>query len=85
MKLPSFIPLNSYSRFKFSPRYYDERRERREQLEEKYHGEHSTEATHDRLKGSFKKTTKTKGSTTNIRLIAIISGLSFIAWYLLFR
>ncbi len=85
MKLPSFIPLNPYSRFKFTPRYYDERRERREQLEEKYHGEHSAEATRDRLKGSFKKPTKTKGSTTNIRLIAIISILSFIAWYLLFR
>ena len=84
MKLPSFIPLNSYQRFRFTPRYYDERKERIEQLEQKYHGEHSTEATRERLKGSFKKTSKTKGSTTNIRLIAIIAGLSFLAWYLLY-
>jgi len=85
MKLPSFIPLNPYNRFKFTPRYYSESKERIEQLEKKYHGEHSTEATRERLKGSFKKTSKTKGSTTNMRLLGIIAGLSFIAWYLLFR
>lgn len=85
MKLPSFIPLNSYSRFKFMPRYYDETKERIEQLEQKYHGEHSTEATRERLKGSFKKPTKVRGGTTNMRLIAIIAGLTFIAWYLIFR
>jgi len=83
MKLPSFIPLNSYQRFKFTPRYYDERKERLEQLEEKYHGVHSTEATRDRLKGSFKKTSKAKGGSTNMRLLILIAGMSFIAWYLL--
>lgn len=85
MKLPSFIPINPYSRFKFKPRYYDERKERLEQLEEKYHGEHSVEATRERLKGSFKKTSKAKGGSTNMRLLALIFGLSFLAWYLLFR
>jgi len=80
-----FIPLNSYQRFKFKPRYYDERKERLEQLEEKYHGKHSTEATRERLKGSFKRTSKAKKSNTNMRLIVIIAGLSFLAWYLLFK
>ena len=84
MKLPSFIPLNPYNRFKFTPRYYDERKERLDQLEEKYHGEHSTEATRERLKGSFKKTTKGKASSkTNRNLAIIIVGLSLLAYKLL--
>lgn len=85
MKLPSFIPLNPYNRFKFTPRYYDERKERLSQLEDKYHGEHSVDATRDRLKGSFKKTSKSKGGTTNIRLLLLIAVMSFVAWYWLLR
>ncbi len=85
MKIPSFIQLNTYSRFEFKPRYYDERKERLEQIKKKYAGEHSTEATRERISGSFKKSSKSKGSSTNGRLIIIIAGLSFLAWYLLYR
>ncbi|MDZ7847273.1 MAG: hypothetical protein U5L96_11130 [Owenweeksia sp.] len=35
-KLPSFIRQNQHKRFEFTPRYYDERKERLEEMRKKY-------------------------------------------------
>ncbi|MEN8137447.1 MAG: hypothetical protein ABFR62_03365 [Bacteroidota bacterium] len=85
MKLPSFIKLNSYKRFDFQPRYYDERKERLERIKAKYKGENSPEATKERIRGSFKKSSKRKTGSSNIRLLLIIAGLLFLAWYFLYK
>ena len=85
MKLPSFIKQNVHSRFEFTPRYYDERKERIEQIKAKYNGEHSTEATRARLHGSFKKNAKSKAKKSNLTLFFIIFGLMSLAWYYLYR
>lgn len=85
MRIPSFIKINNYNRFEFTPRYYDERKERIEQLEEKYGHKDSPEATRIRLKGSFKKGQKrSSNKSTTIRLLLIVAGLSYLAWSFLY-
>ena len=51
MRLPTLFKQHKNKTFGFKPRYYDERKERLEQLYEKHHG--AKEATS--IKGSFKK------------------------------
>lgn len=85
MKLPSFIKQNSYNRFQFKPRYYDERKERLKQLEEKYNGENSNKAINLRIKGSFKKNKTTKYKNTNVLVLMIFSFLVCIAWFYLYK
>jgi len=84
MKLPSFIKINNYSRFEFKPRYYDERKERIDNLKAKYNGENNKEVISSRITGSFKKNSKKKSGIANTRLFAIIMGLSVFAGYLIF-
>ena len=90
MKLPSFMKINSHSRFEIRPRYYDERKERLEHLEKKYHGEHSRESAEARMKGSFRgssmrNSSMKRTSSSNLTLLAIIVCLSLLAWYFLYK
>lgn len=83
MKIPSFMKINQHTRFEFTPRYYDERKERLESIKAKYSGNSSEEEFQERIKGSFKQSAKTntkKGSKTNTRLIMIIAILSYLSW-----
>lgn len=84
------MKINSHSRFEYRPRYYDERKERLEQIKAKYSGEHSKEHTRERIKGSFKNATiknsfMRRGASSNITLLAIVVGLSALAWYFLYK
>lgn len=84
------MKINSHSRFEYRPRYYDERKERLEHIKAKYSGERNEEATKERIKGSFKNSTiknstLRKTGSSNLTLLALVVGLSVIAWYFLYK
>ena len=69
-KLPSFFKASSTKLFSFKPRYYDERKERREKL---------GKGTEENIK--FKRNhSKKKEKGRNIRIILLIIILSLLAY-----
>ncbi len=77
--------------FNYKPRYYDERKERIETLEEKYHGTNSNSGTDaprislskNNLKNEWVKNKQSATDrATNLRLAIIIAILTGIAAYL---
>jgi len=69
-KLPSFFKASSAKSFSFKPRYYDERKERREKLEK---------GTKAKIKFP-RNHTKKKEKGRSIRIIFLIIILSLLAY-----
>ncbi|MFD0964023.1 hypothetical protein [Pseudofulvibacter geojedonensis] len=51
MRLPTLFKQNKNKSFGYTPRYYDERKERLQKLHEKHHGT----TTESNIKGSFRR------------------------------
>ena len=86
-----FKPLTYYN-FSYKPRYYDERKERREQLEKKYAEENNPDLeelqriklTKNNLKSDWIRAKKSSSDrNTTLRLAVIITILIGIVAYLL--
>lgn len=88
-KLPSFIRQNKHKTFEFKPRYYNERKERIEELRKKYGkadpkerkgGEHLRGELSDR----WRENRQTKVNSSNRTLLLIVVALLALT-YLLIR
>ncbi len=84
--MASFFKLNKNKKFSYTPRYYDERKERLENLKKQYEaeGKSSIEA---RMRGKFRrhKTNKIPGlfSGANLRTFIILGFLVLAVYYFL--
>lgn len=89
-KLPSFIRQNKYKTFEFKPRYYDERKERIEELRKKYGEEvkqgkpKGGEHLRGELSARWRDNRQTKVKSSNRTLFLIIISLLALT-YLLIR
>jgi Flp pilus assembly protein TadB len=93
MGLVSIIKVNKYKRFSFTPRYYDERKERREELikqleEDQRRAEDASIGYSSRLKSGYLKSMRTQskkkeGNSSLYRLLIIIAALSALFYWLL--
>ncbi len=78
--LGSAFKPRSYYTFNYTPRYYDEKKERLEKLKEKYQNETKPSDeddititfTKNNLRGAWKKTRKAPGDVRTTRRLAII-------------
>jgi len=83
--MPSFFKLNRNKKYNYLPRYYDEKKERLENLKKKYQGE-EVSAEH-RIRGKFKRPEKQvipglfSGAT--LRTFLILAILILIVIYVL--
>ena len=88
-KLPSFIRQNKHKNFEFKPRYYDERKERIDELRKKYgakKGDNSSlggERLRDDLARKWRDNRQTKVKSSNRTLIYIVLSLLAITYYLI--
>lgn len=88
-KLPSFIRQNRHKSFEFKPRYYDERKERIDELRKKYgasKGDNSSlggERLRDDLARNWRDNRQTKVKSSNRTLIFIVVSLLAITYYLI--
>jgi len=89
-KLPSFIRQNKHKSFEFKPRYYDEGKERIEELRRKYHseenaseGKRSSDFSRGDLSQAWRDNRQTKVKSSNRSLLFIIVGLLAITYYLI--
>lgn len=89
-KLPSFFKQNQYRRFEYSPRFYDERKERIEEMRKKYGGKESAEKFSSdnlrmRMNSEWRNSGSRKGSRgTSMRLVIIMLALFLISYLILF-
>ncbi len=85
-KLPSFIKQNSHRRFEFKPRYYNERKERLDEIKKKYEGVNPskaiTETMREKMQMKWREERKSSARNSNFRLVAII-GVLFLLTYLM--
>jgi uncharacterized membrane-anchored protein len=89
-KLPSFIRQNKHKTFEFKPRYYDESKERIDDLRKKYHksGESQKakvggEAMRAEMQQKWTGNRAAKVQSSNRRLLYIVIGLFAVAYYIL--
>lgn len=89
-----FMKVNQNKRFEYSPRYYDERKERIKKLAEKYQKEDdgldtSSAAYRAKIKQRIEQSwelnsaTAAQSKAANIRLIIILGALLLAAYYIL--
>ena len=94
MGLISFFKVNKYKRFSFEPRYYDERKEHREELlreleeqnmirENGVGDNYKSKITRGSMRAFKKKQVKTESRTTTVRLLVIIILLLALSYWLL--
>jgi hypothetical protein len=92
-KLPSFFRQNTHKRFEFSPRFYDERKERLEKMRRKYREKSdSSEREFDagdlrmRISTEWRRGSRSNsGRNRNFRLLIIIMALVLLTYLILFR
>lgn len=89
-RLPSIFRQSRNKSFDFKPRYYDERKERMEELKRKYEGGgEDRQKTSSAFRGSMSSQwhqSRKRGSTgSSIRLVAIMAILFLITYLILFR
>jgi len=81
----SFFKLRKNKQFGYTPRYYDERKERLDNLKQQQAGEETT--AEQRLRGKFKRasasTTPGLFSGATLRTFAIIGVLIVVIYYFL--
>lgn len=87
-KLPSFIKQNKHKSFEFKPRYYDERKERIQELRKKYGQTESAkpnsgEHLRGKLSGHWQESRGAKVQRSNRTLILIIAILLFVTYYII--
>ncbi len=88
-KLPSFIKQNKHKSFEFKPRYYDERKERIEELRKKYGKSEAKdpkaekERFRENLSSRWQDTRQTKVNSSNRTLLLIIVALLALTYYLI--
>lgn len=94
MGITSFFKVAKHKQFSFAPRYYDERRERREelirQLEEEdarrrgeEGGEHRSGITRGSMRAVHARKLKAESRTSTYRLLIILALLTAIFYWLL--
>ncbi len=89
MRLPTLFKQNKNKTYGYTPRYYDERKERLQKLHEKHHGKSSDSS----IKGSFKRTSfredwrtikkENSQKQSQTRLLVIIALLLVITYLVL--
>lgn len=90
-KLPSFFKQNQHKRFDYSPRFYDERKERIEEMRKKYGGTESSEKFSGdnfrlRMNSEWRNSgSRKKSSGANMRLVVIVLVLFLISYLILFN
>lgn len=90
-KLPSFFKQNQHRRFEYAPRYYDERKERIEEMRKKYDenaesGNYSSHSLRLRINSEWRRSSNKKTSRgTSFRLIIIAAGLFLLSYLILFN
>lgn len=88
MGIPSFFKTPKNKQFNYSPRYYDERKERLEKIlnenpdskEENYQGNN----IRGQFKSKFRKSTE-KRRNSNLRMVVIIIILFIITYFFLLK
>lgn len=94
MGIPSFFKVARHKQFSFSPRYYDERRERREELERQLEEEdarrrgddgagYRSGLTRGSIRAYHSKKLKAESRTSTYRLLIILALLTAIFYWLL--
>jgi hypothetical protein len=90
-KLPSFFKQNQHKRFDYSPRFYDERKERVEEMRKKYKGigssdRYSGENFRLRMNSEWRNVgSRKKSGGANMRLVIIVLVLLLISYLILFN
>jgi len=83
--MPSFFNLNKNKKFGYTPRYYDERKERLDNLKKQYSDETTT--AEQRMRGKFKRPTKKTMpgifSGATLRTFLILGILVLVVYYML--
>lgn len=85
-KLPSVFKHSGPRSFNFKPRYYDERKERIEELKKKYEGREVpvySESLRARINDNWRAERTKSERSSNMRLVAIIGILFLIAYLIL--
>ncbi|MBW7867242.1 MAG: hypothetical protein H3C31_02830 [Brumimicrobium sp.] len=83
-----FMKVNKNKRFEYTPRYYDERKERIEHLKKLYDEDSSdTQVKRDELRSQMQqawrgKTYEKQKNAANIRLIVILAVILVIVYYI---
>jgi len=84
--MKSFFKLQKSKKFSYTPRYYDERKERLDNLKKQY-GDDSSKSVEMRMKGKFKRTSghSVPGlfSNASLRTFLILGVLFLVVYYLL--
>lgn len=86
-----FMKVNRHRRFNFTPRFYDERKERIDKLREAYHGDTDSSPEERQLQlreriqsnWSTNKSYSKKSKAANLRLIIILAVLLLIVYLIL--
>lgn len=90
-KLPSFFKQNQHRRFEYAPRYYNERRERIEEIRRKYDNtkvkeKFSGQDLKIRLSSEWRNAPGKKASRgTSLRLVVIMAALFLLSYLILFN
>lgn len=89
-KLPSFIRQNQHRRFEYAPRFYNERKERLEEMRKKYgdqegQAKFSGESFRMRVSSEWRNSdSRKKSGGTGFRLVIIVAALVLISYLILF-
>ena len=89
-KLPSFIKQNQHRRFEYAPRFYNERKERLEEMRKKYgdqegRAKFSSQDFRTRINSEWRSSNSRKSSGgTSFRLVIIVVALVLISYLILF-
>jgi len=82
-RLPSVFKAHRAKQFSFKPRYYDERKERLEELKKKYANKEvrrNTISFSEKIEGKWRHERNRSVSKSNFRLLVIIAILTFITY-----
>ena len=85
-KLPTIFKQGRASNFNYQPLYYDEEKERSEELKRKYAGEPDKLTREDfrsQLKADWKKTRSRQVGSSNMRLVLIVIGLLLVSYLII--
>lgn len=91
-KLPSIFKQHSAKGFEFKPRYYNERKERLENLRNKYalyedarqkRGDERSQALEDKMHSEWTSRRQSSVNSSNRILLLIIVALLFLTYYII--
>lgn len=88
-RLPSIFKHRGAKKFDFKPRFYDERKERINELKKKYQSKDLDSRTYleadlrERISSEWRNERQKSTSSSNFRLVAIIAILFFIAYLII--